>query len=514
MRILDKLGETIRGPTPVLPAKGGTVLGMTRKGRKESIFFVRDDVHTLCIGATRSGKSRCVVLPSIGLLGLAGESIVVSDPKGELAQYTTPFLERMGYEVLTLDFRSPLKSVRYNFLQPVIDAVNRRDISHAIECTWDITESLVGESKGERIWNDGEKSVIAAAIMAVVYDNRERPQYQNMTNVYSFISEMCKPMQGGELPINKYMAALPDAHPAKALLGIAEVAPSRTRGSFFTAALTTLRLFTSPLIYGMTCKSDFDPATTGIDKRAVFIILPDDKTTYYSLASLFVSQLYTLMVKVADARGGRLARRVNLLLDEFGNFTTIPAFTTKLTVGGGRGIRFNLFVQSLAQLDEKYGREGSKTIRGNCETWIYLQADDMETLEEISKKLGTYTVSAPSKNSSFTTNSTTSGSSASLTSRPLLTPGEVRMIGRPFSLITSRNYPAMLRAPDLTQWTFNRMFGMGNQEHNRRLREEREAERPIRAADEAIQLWGIWNLFHGAAQAASRRFPHERMDDD
>ncbi len=61
--------------------KGGIVLGQKTSLNKEKLYYVDDDLHTLCIGSTRSGKSRGVVLQTIGLLGLAGESIIVSDPK-------------------------------------------------------------------------------------------------------------------------------------------------------------------------------------------------------------------------------------------------------------------------------------------------------------------------------------------------------------------------------------------------------------------------------------------------
>lgn len=70
--------------------KGGILFGSDR----DKYYINGEDTHTLIIGATRSGKTRSIVLPSIGIMGLAGESIVVSDPKGELHQYTYPFLER------------------------------------------------------------------------------------------------------------------------------------------------------------------------------------------------------------------------------------------------------------------------------------------------------------------------------------------------------------------------------------------------------------------------------------
>ena len=527
---IDYKNVVIRGLTPVFKS-GGIVIGAKKTSGKETLYYIDEDTHTLCIGATRSGKSRTVVLQSIGLQALAGESMIMSDPKGELFQYTYPFLERLGYEVIAIDFKNPLKSSRYNFLQNVIDACKSKNIPKAIDYAWDITTSLVGEPKGERIWNDGEASVIASTILSVVYDNLNKPQFQNLTNVYYFISEMCR-MAGEDLPINKYLKTIDNQHPAKALLGISEVAPSKTRGSFFTAALTTLRLFTNPLIYSMTCTSDFKHTETGSKKRAIFIILPDEKITYYSLASLFVSQHYETLVNVADTRGGRLVNRVNFNLDEFGNFTGIPSFANKLTVGGGRGIRFNLFVQSLAQLDEKYGKEVSKTVKGNCQTWIYLQADDNETLEELSKKLGNYTVASNSHSTSYTRNSSSSVSaSCNLTARPLLAPDEIRLIDRPYSLITSRNNPAIIYAPDLSESIFNKLFGLGDKEHNRKVREERENRRPTRdGTNLKIELWGIWDKFNrnvvqyynGFPQAIQvrkqkeyeRRFINEHYEED
>jgi type IV secretion system protein VirD4 len=402
---------------------GGIVVGLKKEGGKERVYYIDDDTHTLCIGATRSGKSRCIVLETIGLLGLAGESIIVSDPKAELYNYTAPYLKNLGYEVISLDFKNPLKSDRYNFLQPIIDAIDEDDLPRAIEATWDLTAALVpDDSHNEKIWVNGEASIIAAAIMSVVYDNRQgkNRRYQNMSNVYFFISEMCKTVNG-KMPLENYLKTIPSSHPARGLLAISEVAPSKTKGSFFTSALTNLRLFTNPLIWSMTSESDFNPRDISNKKIALFIILPDEKRTYYSLASLFVNQCYMSLVKVADDRGGRLENRVNFLLDEYGNFTKIPDFATILTVGGGRGIRFSLFIQAFAQLDETYNKEVAQTIKSNCETWIYLQADDIGTLEEISKKLGNYTVSTYSLSSSHGKYTTPSSShSTNLTHRALL----------------------------------------------------------------------------------------------
>jgi type IV secretion system protein VirD4 len=481
-------------------SEGGIVVGMEQIAGigdgdpSEKLYYIAEDTHTLTIGATRSGKTRCLVIQSICLLGLAAESLVISDPKAELFHYTSEFLKKLGYEVICLDFKNPEKSTRYNLLQPVIDAVNAGNMERAEMYAWDITNILVGDDvSNEKIWENGEKSTIAAAILCVVVDNKKRPEYQNLTNVYWFIAEMSKSV-GGKTPMSEYMKKLPSSHPARALMSIAEVAPSRTKGSFDTSALTTLRLFTSRSVYSVTHMSDYNISEIGRKKQALFMILPDEKTTYYPIASLMVSQLYELLVRQSDQRGGRLERRVNFVLDEFGNFTKLTDFTNKLTVAGGRGIRFNLFLQSFEQLTQKYDKETAAIVKSNCQTWIYLQADDKETLQEVCDKLGKYTTSAYQLSSQHGRYVNPSSShSISLVARELLTTDEIRRVQRPSQIVISRSHPAMMNAPGLSQWYFNRMCGLGDKEHNRLVRETREAARPVLSEMKRdIPLWNIW----------------------
>ncbi len=495
-----------------LYAEGGIVIGMTKESNGlgevvEKIHYISEDTHTLTIGATRSGKTRCLVIQSICLLGLAGESIVISDPKAELFHYTADFLKKIGYEVICIDFKNPDKSTRYNLLQPIIDAVNANDMEKAEMYAWDITNILVGEnSSNEKIWENGEKSIVAASILCVVVDNKNRPEYQNLTNVYWFIAEMSKTI-GGKTPMQEYVKKLPSNHPARALLSISDVAPSRTKSSFYTSALTTLRLFTGRSIYSVTNRSDCNISEIGHKKQALFFILPDEKTTYYPIASLMVSQLYELLVRQSDERGGRLKNRVNFVLDEFGNFTKLTDFTNKLTVAGGRGIRFNLFLQSFEQLTEKYNKETAAIVKSNCQTWIYLQADDKETLQEICDKLGKYTTSAyqlSSQHGKYVNPS--SSHSISLVGRELLTTDEIRRVARPYQIVVSRSHPAMMNAPDLAEWYFNQMCGLGDKEHNRKVREYREANRPIVSdGKEEIKLWNIWVYYTKDLQMKEER---------
>ena len=464
--------------------KAGIVFGYERlSDKKEKIYCIDSNTHTIGIGATRSGKSRCLVLQSIGLLGLAGESMVITDPKGELYDNTSSYLEELGYKLRTLDFKDTRKSDRYNFLQPVIDALEKGDIQDAIDKVWDITESLMPENeKGEPIWKNGEASIIASSIFIVSFENINKYKYQNLANVYRFIIEMAvyRNDDGGNSYIlfeklRDYLNSINQNHPAIDLLAMSEIAHAKTRSSFYTSALTTLKLFTNLNINSITSDTNINLKDIGRKKVALFIILPDEKETYYSIASLFVHQLYVSLVAQADKLGGKLRQRVNFLLEEFGNFTKIPNMASKLTVAGSRNIRFNLFIQSFKQLEEKYGKEVASIIRYNCENWIYLQTDDMETLEELAKRLGKYTTSSYSissnqNNGGSINTSTSSGSSVNLIARDLLSPDEIKKIKRPYLLYLSRLEPAVMYCPDISLWNFNTIFSMGDEKHNTRLR--------------------------------------------
>lgn len=150
-------------------------------------------------------------------------------------------------------------------------------------------------------------------------------------------------------------------------------------------------------------------------------------------------------------------------------------------------------MQSFSQLNEKYGDNTAQNILDNCYVWNYLKTSSETTADRISKKIGNYTTTNFSESNS--TNGGNSGistsSSMNLGARPLLTPDEILRINRPYLLVMcSGKQPAMTKAPDLSKWYFNKMFGLGDEEYNRKLREEREAQR-ISGKINDVKLWNI-----------------------
>lgn len=494
-----------------IPA-GGLVIGkedikksfFSRK-IKEKIYLITKDLHALIIGATRSGKTRNVVIETITMLILAGENVFIPDLKGEIRDYTEDTAKRCGYETICINFINPYESDRKNFLEPIVQALRRKDISRAIEETWSLVSQLVGEppEHGDKLWNDGEAATLAASIMAVCYDNQDHPEYQNLTNVFYFITEMCSEYRGA-LPLQFYIDSLPEDHPAKILLAATKVAAMRTRSSFYVSAIMTLKLLTIPAINQMTNASDFDIEKLIEEgkKVIVYLCLPARDKTYFPLASLVLRQLSDLIDYAADEKyGGRVPVRWNFVDDELGNFTKITNMRQQTSFGTGKGIRHFMFIQSYAQLDDVYGEKVSQIIQDNADIKIYLRSPNPTTKKKISEDLGNYTTRSYSKSNNTPSgtfrNGGSDGESSNLMGRPLLYPDEVGKLQRPYSLVMSDSDPAIMYVPDLSQYAMNEFLGMGDEEHNNRLRQKKaeEHKKNERPHNSKMELWGIWNVW-------------------
>ncbi len=494
-----------------IPA-GGLVIGkedikksfFSRK-IKEKIYLITKDLHALIIGATRSGKTRNVVIETITMLILAGENVFIPDLKGEIRDYTEDTAKRCGYETICINFINPYESDRKNFLEPIVQTLRRKDISRAIEETWSLVSQLVGEppEHGDKLWNDGEAATLAASIMAVCYDNQDHPEYQNLTNVFYFITEMCSEYRGA-LPLQFYIDSLPEDHPAKILLAATKVAAMRTRSSFYVSAIMTLKLLTIPAINQMTNASDFDIEKLIEEgkKVIVYLCLPARDKTYFPLASLVLRQLSDQIDYLADAKyGGRIPKRWTFVDDEIGNFPKITNMRQQTSFGTGKGIRHFMFIQSYAQLDDVYGEKVSQIIQDNADIKIYLRSPNPTTKKKISEDLGNYTTRSYSKSNNTPSgtfrNGGSDGESSNLMGRPLLYPDEVGKLKRPYSLVMSDSDPAIMYAPDLSQYAMNEFLGMGDEEHNNRLRQKKaeEHKKNERPHNSKMELWGIWNVW-------------------
>lgn len=71
-------------------------------------------------------------------------------------------------------------------------------------------------------------------------------------------------------------------------------------------------------------------------------------------------------------------------MDEAGNLPKIEDLKQMVTIGLGRNIFFDFYIQSLQQFESVYGKDG-EIIYGNCGNKVYLMAGDDDTPEKFSK---------------------------------------------------------------------------------------------------------------------------------
>lgn len=468
--------------------KGGLVLGMEIVDGKELFYYVSEDEHTLMIATTRKGKDRRVYLPSIYLIAKAGESMFATDVKGDMYITTKPFLEKMKYRVLCLNFKDPLKSEGWNLIEEVNNAVKRKDLSSAIEAAWDIAHRFIGANASEHtepIWIEGAESTIASLILLT---SIEAPldEHKHMTTVYYILSELGEPTEDGFVPLIEYMKKLPVKHPARAAFATARLAHEKGRASFFMSVSAALRLFSDPKVSQMTSKSTFTYESISTEKTALFLILPHSKTTRNFLASLFIDQFYQASVEFAERRGGRLPKRIHLIGNELGNLPTIKDFDTKLTVGGGIGFRIHIAVQALQQLIKHY-KENFHTIMDNCHTWLYFAGADTQMANKLSERIGSYTIETIGSSSNIQVhhgNQQSVGDSSGLTGRKLLMEDEILRWDPAVDgslVLPISKFPASYPLPDLSVYKANEEFGLArpsgdienDKEENRKILEGR-----------------------------------------
>src|SRR5690606_6749772 len=121
------------------------------------------DQHLLTIASSRSGKSRSVILPTLYTLP-AETSIVVIDPKGELARLTCDYRASLGQHVGLLDAfecAGP-HAQRYSIGFNPIDILLRSDRKTFVSNAKLIAESLIlTENTKETHWPETARQACA-----------------------------------------------------------------------------------------------------------------------------------------------------------------------------------------------------------------------------------------------------------------------------------------------------------------------------------------------------------------
>jgi type IV secretion system protein VirD4 len=355
------------------------------------------DTHTLVIGATASKKSRLVAMPMVKILESAKESMIIVDPKSEIFERTSESLRKSGYNVLSVDLRNPQIGNAWNPLAIPYELYiknEQNDIDRACEFVNDIANNLsnMQSSKDkDPFWENSAASFFFGLIMLLFeYASRNNlsAEYVNIRNLLKLRSVLCKNYYAGQIPTPAVNYAKSDPFIFSLLIGTLETAQTTQAGilSTFDQKMRTFAI--QPSLLDMLASDDNIIKGVQDTPSAVFLIVPDEKTSYHNLVSLFIKQSYEYFIySYQQGESNKPKNRINYILDEFSSLPTIADFPAMITAARSRNIRFTLFVQSKHQLDLRY-REEAETIRSNCNNWIFLVSREVSLLEELSKLCG------------------------------------------------------------------------------------------------------------------------------
>ena len=363
--------------------------GVTLVSKNGKLWVDDGEFHTLVMGATGSGKTQSLVFPTMKVLAKKGESMVLTDPKGELFEKTGDLLRRKGYNIILLNFRNPQKGNAWNPMTLPYRLYQEGNTDKAIELLDDLALNILYDEKNsgqDPFWEKSGADYFSGIALGLFDD---APEEEININSISMTTTVGEEKCGGSTYVQEYFNMKDPNSPAYVNASGTITAPSDTKGSILSVFKQKIKLFASrENLSEMLSYSDFDMASIGERPTAVFIIIQDEKKTYHSLATIFVKQCYETLIDVAQANGGKLPVRTNFILDEFANMPPLKDVTTMITAARSRQIRFTLIIQNFAQLNQVYGKENAETIKGNCGNIVYLISTELQALEEISKLCG------------------------------------------------------------------------------------------------------------------------------
>ena len=368
-----------------LAEAGGVPLMM--KGDK--ILVDNGEAHTLVIGATGSGKTQTIIFPTVEVLAKHKESMIITDPKGEIYEATSNMLRDKGYDVLVLNFRDPQAGNCWNPMSLPYRMYKEGNQDKAIELLDDLAANILYEEKSgnaDPFWEKTSADYFSGLTLALFDDAKEDEVNLNSISLMTTVGEE---KFGGSTYMKEYFGMMDPSGAAYTNASGTIMAPSETKGSIISVFKQKIKLFaTRDNLSEMLSHSDIDLGSIGEKPTALYIVIQDEKKTYHSLVTILLKQCYEQLIATAQKHGGKLPVRTNFLLDEFPNMPPLKDITTMITAARSRQIRFTMIIQNFAQLDQVYGKENAETIRGNCGNTIYLITTELKALEEISKMCG------------------------------------------------------------------------------------------------------------------------------
>ena len=331
--------------------------------------------HMMIIGVPGSGKSYCFSRPAIFQAIKSGESVIVTDPKGELYSDTSVYAEEHGYTVKIFNLAYPQGSDSWDALGEIdgsqlnIEAQNFANII--------ISNTSNPGAKGDEVYSNGEKNLLTALILYVLTSDsfKATGKPKTLGSVYELLTysdEMLESLLGGPTDADGNPLGDPEANkPFKGPWKLYSTASPNMKGNLKLGLGVRLQTLQDEVIKNITGTKDIDLIQPGKSKCIYYVIISDMNDTFKFISSLFFTCLFSKLVEYSRQQpSGQLPVPVNVIMDEFIAIGKLPDFDKKLATVRSARINIYMIFQTLAQLQQNYPDGLWETLIGCCYTFM------------------------------------------------------------------------------------------------------------------------------------------------
>ena len=446
------------------PKEQGIVVGCRSKKKTTTALVDTGDVHCMMIGAAGVGKTAYWLYPNIEYACASGMSFLSTDTKGDIMRnYGSIASKYYGYNISVIDLRNPMRSHGNNLLHLVnkyMDLYAKMNevqykakaekYAKIIAKTIILSGMEAGSFGQNSYFYDAAEGLITASILLV--SEFCKPEERHIVSVFKIIQELLAPGRNrNKNQFQQLMELLPPDHKAKWFAGAALNTAEQSMASVMSTALSRLNAFLDSELETILCNdTEIDAERFCKEKSAIFIIMPEEDSSKYFMVSLLIQQLYREILAVADENGGKLKNRVVFYCDEFGTLPKIESAEMMFSASRSRRVSIVPIIQSFAQLEKNYGKEGAEIIIDNTQLTVFGGfAPNSESAQTLSKALGSKTVLSGSVSQSKSDPSR----SLQMIERPLMTPDELKALPKGTFVVTKTGfYPMKVKLKLYFKW--------------------------------------------------------------
>lgn len=423
-----------------LPTAQGILVGSHWNHNKVTAYIDESDVHMLMIGAAGVGKTANFLYPNLEYACAAGMSFITTDTKGDLFRTYGSIAEKYyGYHISVIDLRNPTRSHGNNLLHLVnkyMDLYKANPDNLAYKAKAEkyakiVAKTVINSAGGDTDYGqnayfyDAAEGLLAASILLIA--ELCPPEKRHIVSVFKIVQDLIGPSSvKGKSQFQMMIEKLPAEHKARWLAGAALYTSDQAMASVLSTVLSRLNAFLDSELEQILC---FDTAIDAEEfcqkKSAIFLVMPEEDSTKYPLISLILQEFYREILTVADEKGGKLDNRVLMFLDEIGTIPRIQNMEMMFSASRSRRVSIVAIIQSFAQLEKNYGKEGADIITDNCQLVLFGGfAPTSSSAESLSRYLGNQTVLS----GSISKGKNDPSQSLQMIQRPLITTDELKLL--------------------------------------------------------------------------------------